>query len=649
MAVDPDLVDDLAASVADLYREAETALVRLITRHLDAGLDSPAAERRLGGIRALRRSAQAIIAALEADTGPAVREALAESYRHGWTSALADFPERWFERSGIGQTAREALRQIPGFGFVEALAQALTTDFGAVTRNILRDTIDAYRSVQAAAAARILTGAQTRRQAAQSAWQALVDRGITSFVDRAGRRWHLSSYVEMATRTNAQRAAVTGQVDRLDFLDVHLVYVSDSPQECVLCRPWEGKILRTDAGPLDVETMHATRDIPVTVTAAATLDTARAAGLFHPNCRHSISAYLPGVTRVPQNTEDPAGDEARQRQRELERRIRRQREREQAALTPEAKTAARKRVRAAQAALREHLAEHPNLKRLRYREQLGAGNIPPGGRGTDPAGGLGPPDEPTLDGGPAPAPPRRTGRADPREEQPVDDRQPGPGQPELEAPPDLRDPRAMSDAELEQALMDAMSDAGDMEAFERLAAEIDRREAEQRARDEARERDRERARRRREQRERNQADRLAQLLDEGWDEQEAVAEVYGISIERQRRDRAIADLREQGHSGRGFEELARAAYRDYVHRQYIAAEAATRGNLVTREGQARGVDPKALFTGPEARARRWASDELKGWWDEHGRMTFAEFKAQLLDDSAALRRLRDQGAGDFLA
>jgi hypothetical protein len=634
VAVDADLVDDIAAGVADVYREAESALVALIRRHLDAGLDSPAAERRLGGIRALRRGAQAIIAGLEADSSSTIREALADAYRHGWTSALADLPERWFARSGIGQAAREALRLIPGFGFVEALANALVVDVGQLHRNILRDTMDAFRSVQAAAAARILTGAQTRRQASQSAWQRLVDRGITGFTDKAGRRWRLSSYVEMAARTNAQRAATQAQADRLTSLGVDLVYVSDAVQECVLCRPFEARILRLTPGPLgEIQAEHGIiDDRMVTVDIVATLEGAMAEGLFHPNCRHSISAYLPGVTKLPPGpTEDPDGDKARQRQRALERRIRRHKERAQAALTPEAKAAAGARVRAAQADLRAHLAANPGLKRLPYREQIGAGNHPgSGGPEGGPAGDLGPPHEPTLDGGPAPAPARRTRRVDDREQQPVEDRQPGPGQGELEPPAPVRpDPVGMSDDELDAALLDAMNDPAFDEAWiERLSAEVDRRETEQRA-----SRAEEEAR----------ADRVAQLLDEGWPEDEAIAEAYSLSVERVRRQRAIEDLRAQGFEGARFDELARQAYRDYVRRQWLAAENATNGYLVTNEGEAKGIDPISLFSGPEARARRWASDELKAWWDEHGRLSFAEFKEMLLTGGGA-----DQGGRDFL-
>jgi hypothetical protein len=117
---------------------------------------------------------------------------------------------------------------------------------------------------------------------------------------------------------------------------------------------------------------------PITIDVAGTLDDARAKGLQHPNCRHSVRAYLPGATRLPTGpTADPQGDVARQRQREIERGIRRWKEREAGALDPAAKTQAAARVRAWQAEMRTHLDDHPDLKRLRYREAIGAGNIPP--------------------------------------------------------------------------------------------------------------------------------------------------------------------------------------------------------------------------------------------------------------------------------
>jgi hypothetical protein len=402
--VPPALLDEIAATVADVYREAEVALVRLIARHLRGDLDRdiPAPEwaaQKLAAVRALRAGAQSVLAGMDASGGAAFRRAAAQAYRSGVGAASAELPRAWFPRSGVGQAAaRATFERLPGFGAVESLAAAVHQDIGKRHENVLRDVVDSYRSVITAATARTVTGVQTRREASQAAWRRLTDRGITSFTDRSGKRWQLSSYVEMAARTVTQRAAVQGQTDRLDALDVRLVMVSDHGQECERCRPYEGKVLRTNPGRIGrMRVPHATRDGEfVTVHVKATLSDARRAGFQHPNCRHSVSAYLPGVSKLPdRDTADPEGDKARQKQRALERKIRAAKVAEVGALTDEGKRAAGRDVRAAQAALREHLKANPDLKRLPYRERIGAGNIPPKGRG-DAAGDIGPAVQPPL-------------------------------------------------------------------------------------------------------------------------------------------------------------------------------------------------------------------------------------------------------------
>ncbi|MGW4469676.1 phage minor capsid protein [Nonomuraea sp. NPDC004354] len=404
MAVDQDLLDRIAATVADLYREVETALVRTVAQRLraDLPLPSPVQEEKLDAIRKLQASARLILASLQATRARIIRQAIADAYRSGGDAAVADLPESWFPRSGAGQAARQATTVIPNARVIENIAQALHRDVGRVDQNILRAPVDAYRAVQAGAAARIITGSYTRREASQAAWRALIDRGIVDFTDRAGRRWKLSSYVEMIARTNAQRAAVQGQTDRLAEIGIDLVYISDNVQECKVCRPFESKVLRRDAGPIgDIRVEHATRDGQlVTVHVVDTLPGAMTKGLFHPNCRHSSSAYLPGITKLKTGTADPEGDKARQKQRALERKIRAAKLEEVGALDEPAKKAARARVRAAQAALRAHLKANPELKRLPYREAIGAGNIPKG----EPSGGPITPLQPPVQGQ-LPAPP----------------------------------------------------------------------------------------------------------------------------------------------------------------------------------------------------------------------------------------------------
>ena len=207
------------------------------------------------------------------------------------------------------------------------------------------------------------------------------------------------------------------------------------------------------------------------------------------------------------------------------------------------------------------------------------------------------------------------------------------------------DVRSMSDDDLQSHLVDAMGDHFDEQAFKLISDEIDRRETEQRLREAAREKNT----RRRERQDAKRASHLRELLDSGMDEEEAIAESYGISVERQRRQHAIATLRGEGYRGKGLDALARQSFRDHLYRQWLAAEKATRGTLLTRQAQAAGIDPRSLFSGPESRARKHASEELKAWWDRNGRMSFNEWKSHLIADSGAARRQREASGGDFHA
>lgn len=198
-----------------------------------------------------------------------------------------------------------------------------------------------------------------------------------------------------------------------------------------------------------------------------------------------------------------------------------------------------------------------------------------------------------------------------------------------------RDPRQLSREELSEAMQDAIS-RDDWDRFDELSEEDQRRDAE-------RERSRERSRVRDEQR----AAEMERRLAEGQDEETAVADVYGVSVDKQRRDRAMALLRSQGYVGAGFDELSREAYKYQAHHAYLDAETATRGHMLSREGQAAGIDPRALFTGPESRARRWASDELLQWWDDNGRPSLEEYRAELLGAGAAAAASRAE-RGSYL-
>lgn len=341
-AADPDLAARLAKEIADLYGEAVDRMLATVARRLASGIDTPGwAERKLAEVAQLRNEAQAIVDRL-AVLGPvAMQDAITEAAALGADIAAAD----------LGVT--------PRFGRTNTLAvDALTREAVTLLEDthgqILRSTVDAYRTVIAESGGGVLAGTETRRQATQRALDRFADRGITGLVDRSGRRWSIDTYSEMATRTAVGRAQVAGTLDRYQQAGRDLVIVSDSPGECSRCRPWEGMVLSISGAP-----------------GHPSVSAAQAGGLQHANCRHSMSAYIEGLTRPMTNTADPEGDRNRQEQRRLERGVRQWKRRELVALDDQAKTTAARHRKAWQDRLGQHVRTN-DLKRLPYREAIGA-------------------------------------------------------------------------------------------------------------------------------------------------------------------------------------------------------------------------------------------------------------------------------------
>lgn len=134
------------------------------------------------------------------------------------------------------------------------------------------------------------------------------------------------------------------------------------------------------------------------------------------------------------------------------------------------------------------------------------------------------------------------------------------------------------------------------------------------------------------------------LVDLGENPEDAWAHAHGVNTEQMQQQAVIAQLRVQGYKGGGFDALTRDAFKHDVQRRVIDAEAATNGYMLSPDGKAAGVDPWSLFTGPEARARKYASSELREWWDQNGRPSAADFQTTLMGHAAAGPR-----GGDYYA
>ncbi|GAA4627306.1 hypothetical protein [Cellulomonas oligotrophica] len=79
--------------------------------------------------------------------------------------------------------------------------------------------------------------------------------------------------------------------------------------------------------------------------------------------------------------------------------------------------------------------------------------------------------------------------------------------------------------------------------------------------------------------------------------------------------------------------VIRSAFEDYLEARLAAAEADCRSaGLLNARGRAAGIDPRSLFYGPAVRVAAYASPELRDWFAQNGRLTYAEFETAHRED-----------------
>ncbi|WP_394253643.1 phage minor capsid protein [Arthrobacter pityocampae] len=359
MPLSPNSAIELVKMIRDLYTEAEEIVLTKLARQLARGIESEScADRKYADLQELNRQLSALVDDLNNNVPGAVERAMMLAYNRGVATAVTEL-----QGAGLGAAATAAPPVSPS---VAAFTRATMSGLGVMPFRILRWTDDVYSRVTRETTAQVLTGAVSRREASASALKRYAVRGVTGFQDVSGRNWSLASYAEMAARTQAAQASLQGHTDRLQELGMDLVIVSDAPAECRLCRPWEGKVLSISGA------SSGTLSDGVEVTASVA--TATAAGLYHANCRHGQTLYLPGITKRFMNTEDPEGDALRQKQRAYERRIREWKRR--VIVDDELLGKDSPGARATRAKLRQARAEFKDfrdtngLKNLAYRESL---------------------------------------------------------------------------------------------------------------------------------------------------------------------------------------------------------------------------------------------------------------------------------------
>lgn len=249
---------------------------------------------------------------------------------------------------------------------LDSMTEQVAHDLKEAQKAVWRNMDDIYRRTIYKAEMNMAAGAKTLDQAIDMATKEFLEAGINCIEYRNGRRINIASYAEMALRTASQRATLLAEGKKRDEWGVHTVVVTAHANTCPLCAPWQGKALVDDVYCHGTAEEAKELDVPL-------LSTAMKAGLLHPNCRHTISTYFPGITRhpaVPDTEKAIETYKAEQKQRALERKIRKWKRIAAGSMEPEKVTEANHEVVRNQKELREHLEKHAELRREYKREKV---------------------------------------------------------------------------------------------------------------------------------------------------------------------------------------------------------------------------------------------------------------------------------------
>lgn len=351
----------LLEDVLAIYTQAEIEMLEKVSKRVAKGITTEGwNEKNLAETQKVKAELEKVLSNTNKLGKSKVSKGILEAYKNGINNVKA--------KKGKHKTILDDL-DIPMNLKMQVLATNQLLDNASF--QVLRNAEDSYRQVMANATSGLLAGTDSRVQASQKMLNEFASKGITTFVDKAGRNWNLSSYAEMCARTVSSHAALQGHIDRQLEVGEDLIKVSTIGTTCPICSRWQGVVLSISG---NNPKYHS-------------LETAKSSGLFHPNCKHTFGMFIPeldGEGKVEPNKVNPDSKEQQrynliEKQRANERSIRYWKRREALAITDEERAKAQKKIKYWQYTNLLHCGKH-GLQRQYAREALRYAN-PSGPKG----------------------------------------------------------------------------------------------------------------------------------------------------------------------------------------------------------------------------------------------------------------------------
>ena len=249
----------------------------------------------------------------------------------------------------------------------------------------LRMTDDIYRQTLNRVQLAMGTGSMTLNEAIDLATKDFLDKGINCIVYADGKRVNIADYVRMALRTTSTRAALQGAAKRFAELGYDTVLVSQYGGCSKTCEPWQGQVYIDDVFTVwEGEKDEFQGKSNYCGEWFWLLSYAVKNGLFHPNCRHTMTQYIHGRTQIPEPIPAEKIKEQReleQKQRAMERKVRKLKRFAAGTCDPDTAKEYRRKLRQAQHELKVFAEEHNEvLHRDHSREKYYGGGVDKSGK-----------------------------------------------------------------------------------------------------------------------------------------------------------------------------------------------------------------------------------------------------------------------------
>lgn len=317
----------------------------------------------LRGLRSFRRKLSSEVNKTFEELLPYIEQHIEEAYQSGqetFDKAILDAQEQGVRLSPVSVESfagvhEERLKTV----ILDVRSDMDKARYGAAQR-----AGAIYEDIVKRADVAFQTGTMTLLDSVEYATKEAAKQGLNTIEYEDGKRVNVSSYVEMALRTSARRAANEAEGVKREEWGIYTVISPTLHSTCDTCQPWQGKVLIDDVfskgkpdgkHPMLSEAMKAPSHFQ------------------GPNCRHPLTVYIPGVTQIPTRSDfdqTRSNYEAEQEQRYIERKIREWKRHEALSVNKEERAKATVRVRSWQQAMREHLRRQPQLRRNPQRERL---------------------------------------------------------------------------------------------------------------------------------------------------------------------------------------------------------------------------------------------------------------------------------------